>query len=169
MSCAPTPAGTWPDSPRSSTSSARGRPSPSTPGTPMSSRSERADAALLRRWGLPDPGDSEKTRGRVMVVGGSRRAPGAVLLAGEAALRVGAGRLGLVVPGSIDAQIGIAIPEAAIFALPERATAAIGQPARDELSGADAVLVGPGFDDPEQTRGTVLAVADCGIGCLVLD
>ncbi|SDG39074.1 NAD(P)H-hydrate dehydratase [Microbacterium pygmaeum] len=135
----------------------------------MSNRSERADAALLRRWGLPDPGDSKKTRGRVMVVGGSRRAPGAVLLAGEAALRVGAGRLGLVVPGSIDAQIGIAIPEAAIFALPERATAAIGQPARDELAGADAVLVGPGFDDPEQTRGTVLAVADCGIGCLVLD
>jgi ADP-dependent NAD(P)H-hydrate dehydratase len=135
----------------------------------MSSPSERITAAVLGAWGLPEPGRSKKSRGRVMVVGGSRRSPGAVLLAGEAALRVGAGRLGLVVPGSIDAQVGIAIPEAAIFPLPEHATDPIGLRARDELAEADAVLVGPGFDDPEQTRATLFAVAECAISCLVLD
>jgi ADP-dependent NAD(P)H-hydrate dehydratase len=139
----------------------------------MSSPSEPHAVAvtttLLREWGLPEPGRSKKARGRVMSVGGSRRSPGAVLLAGEAALRVGAGRLGLVVPGSIDAQVGIAIPEAAILALPEHATDPLGAPLRDELAAADAVLVGPGFDDPVQTRATLSAVADCDISCLVLD
>jgi hydroxyethylthiazole kinase-like uncharacterized protein yjeF len=135
----------------------------------MSSRSERVTAELLRAWGLPDPGNSKKTRGRVMVVGGSRRSPGAILLAGEAALRVGAGRLGLVVPLSIEAQIGVVIREAAIFALPERSSDPIEGHLRDELAAADAVLVGPGFDEPDETRATVEAVADAGVSCLVLD
>lgn len=135
----------------------------------MSSRSESVTPDLLREWGLPDPGNSKKTRGRVMVVGGSRRSPGAILLAGEAALRVGAGRLGLVVPGSIEAQIGVVIREAAIFSLPERATDPIEGHLRDELAASDAVLVGPGFDEPDETRATVEAVADAGVSCLVLD
>jgi len=135
----------------------------------MSSRSERVTPRRLRRWGLPDPGDSKKTRGRVMVVGGSRRSPGAALLAGEAALRVGAGRLGVVVPGSIDAWAAAALPEAAVFALPEDASDPIRGALRTELASADAVLVGPGFDDPDETRGTLVAVAGTGPACLVLD
>lgn len=135
----------------------------------MSSPAERVEVSLLREWGLPEPGESKKTRGRVMVVGGSRRSPGAVLLAGEAALRVGAGRLGLVAPASIEENLGFAIPEAAVFVLPETATDPIAEPARGELADADAVLVGPGFDDPEETTATLLAVADIGIAALVLD
>ena len=84
----------------------------------MSSPSEPVTPDLLRAWGLPDPGDSKKSRGRVMVVGGSRRSPGAVLLAGEAALRVGAGRLGWSSPRPIEGQLGAALPEAAVFAPP---------------------------------------------------
>lgn len=124
---------------------------------------------LLRRWSLPDPGDSKKSRGRVIVVGGSRRSPGAVLLAAEASLRVGAGRLGMVVPGSIDAQLGVALPEAAVFALPERATDALDAVVAEELGSADAVLVGPGFDDPDETRETLVRVAEADLRCLVLD
>ena len=135
----------------------------------MSSQSETVTPDLLREWGLPDPGNSKKTRGRVMVVGGSRRSPGAILLAGEAALRVGAGRLGLVVPLSIEAQIGVVIREAAVFALPEQATDPIEGHLRDELAAADAVLVGPGFDEPDETRATLEAVADSDVSCLVLD
>jgi len=135
----------------------------------MSSQSETVTPDLLRGWGLPDPGNSKKTRGRVMVVGGSRRSPGAILLAGEAALRVGAGRLGLVVPLSIEAQIGVVIREAAVFALPEQATDPIEGHLRDELAAADAVLVGPGFDEPDETRATLEAVADSDVSCLVLD
>lgn len=135
----------------------------------MSSPSETVTPEVLREWGMPDPGNSKKTRGRVMVVGGSRRSPGAILLAGEAALRVGAGRLGLVVPGSIEAQIGVVIREAAIFSLPEQATDRIDGHLRDELAAAGAVLVGPGFDEPDETRATLEAIADVGVACLVLD
>ncbi len=136
---------------------------------PDATRSEKVTAQLLQNWDLPDPGDSKKSRGRVIVVGGSRRSPGAVLLAGEAALRVGAGRLGLVVPASIDAQLGVVLPEAAVFALPERAADRLDAGVRDELDSADAVLLGPGFDDPDETRETLLRVVEADVRCLVLD
>ena len=135
----------------------------------MSSPSSTVDRQLLREWGLPDPGESKKSRGRVMVIGGSRRSPGALLLAGEAALRVGAGRLGLVAPASIEAQLGIALREAAVFTLPAEATDPLGRAVRDELESADSVLVGPGFDDAAETRDTLLAVADAQVAALVLD
>lgn len=135
----------------------------------MSSPSEEVGPDLLAAWGLPDPGDSKKSRGRVMVVGGSRRSPGAALLAGEAALRVGAGRLGLVVPASIEGQLGVMLPEAAVFSLPEHASAPLGGAVRDEIESADAVLLGPGFDDADETRATLVSVAEAGVGCLVLD
>lgn len=135
----------------------------------MSNPSETVTADVLRAWGLPDPGSSKKTRGRVIVVGGSRRTPGAVVLAGEAALRVGAGRLGVVVPGSVEAQLGAVMPEAAVFALPDEASDPMSEKVADELAAADAVLVGPGFDDPDETLATLRSVAACGIRCLVLD
>ena len=135
----------------------------------MSSPSETVTRDLLRGWGLPEMGESKKARGRVMVVGGSRRTPGAVVLAGEAALRVGAGRLGTVVPASVDAQLGGIIPEAAVFALPDDSRDPLDEGVRDDLASADAVLLGPGFDEPDETRHTLLAVADCDVACLVLD
>ena len=49
---------------------------------------------LLRSWALPShPEDSKIERGTTVVIGGTSAMAGAVLLAGEAALRVGAGRL----------------------------------------------------------------------------
>ncbi|HWT71072.1 MAG TPA: NAD(P)H-hydrate dehydratase, partial [Oxalicibacterium sp.] len=49
------------------------------------------DAALLRSWPLPvhAPDDDKEARGQVLVIGGSRETPGAVLLAATAALRAG--------------------------------------------------------------------------------
>ena len=135
----------------------------------MSNPAERVTPALLREWGLPDPGDSKKARGEVMVVGGSRSSPGGALLAGEAALRVGAGRVALAVPRSIDAQIGVGIPEAGIYALPDDANEPLEGRLRSHLSSADAVLVGPGFDDGDETRATLMAVADTRPQLLVLD
>lgn len=135
----------------------------------MSNRSEQVTAAVLRAWGLPDPGDSKKTRGEVMIFAGSRSAPGAALLAGEAALRVGAGRVGLAVPPSIDVHIGVALPEAGVFALPEDPSGPLPGRLREHVASADAVLVGPGFDDPDQTRATLLAVAGAQPSLLVVD
>src|SRR3546814_17510169 len=91
------------------------------------------------------------------------------MLAGEATLRVGAGRLGVFAPGSIDAQLGAVLPEAAIYALPDRASDPFDDAAREKIASADAVLVGPGFDDAGETHDTLLAVADAAPRCLVLD
>ena len=135
----------------------------------MSSPSRQVTPALLREWGLPDPGDSKKERGQVVVIGGSRSSPGGAILAGEAALRVGAGRIVLAVPRSIDAHIGIAIAEAGIYALPDVATDPFDGKLRDHVTSADAVLVGPGFDDADETRATLVAVADVRPKLLVLD
>jgi hydroxyethylthiazole kinase-like uncharacterized protein yjeF len=135
----------------------------------MSSPSEDVGPELLRKWGLPDPGESKKTRGSVMVVGGSLRTPGAIALAGEASLRVGAGRLGMLVPETIQGRLGVAVPESAVFALPADADEPFSDSVRSELESADAVLVGPGFDDPDETRATLLAIADIGVAALVLD
>lgn len=135
----------------------------------MSNPPEPVTPAVLKSWGLPDPGDSKKARGDVVVVGGSRSAPGAAILAGEAALRVGAGRVALAVPRSIDAQVGIALPEAGVMSLPAHADEPFDDELRERIATADAVLVGPGFDDPDQTRATLLSVADSAPARLVLD
>lgn len=135
----------------------------------MSNRPEPVTESLLRGWGLPDPGDSKKSRGDLVVVGGSRTSPGAVLLAGEAALRVGAGRVALAVPQSIDAHVGIALPEAGIVALPDDADDPLEGELAERIAAADAVLLGPGFSDAAETRATLLAVAAVGPRLLVLD
>lgn len=112
--------------------------------------------ALLRSWPLPDREGDKDARGAVLVVGGARATPGAAMLAGLAALRVGAGRLTLAVASSVGVGVAVALPETGVLALPETATGSVrGAPADvlgDELGRADVVLVGPGLDDPDGTR-----------------
>jgi ADP-dependent NAD(P)H-hydrate dehydratase len=109
---------------------------------------------VLRRLPLPAAGESKYERGQVLVVGGARRSPGAAMLAGTAALRVGAGRLTLAVGSSVAAQVAVAIPECGVIELEETsdghvAGASIDEAAAD-LQQADAVLVGPGLDDADE-------------------
>jgi ADP-dependent NAD(P)H-hydrate dehydratase len=125
--------------------------------------------ALLAEWSLPDPGSDKKARGDVVVVGGSRRTPGGVTLAAEAALRVGAGRIAAVVPRSIDAQLGAVLPEAAIHALPDDASEPLADAEAAAVAGAGAVLVGPGFDDIDETEQTLRAVGRARAPRLILD
>lgn len=109
--------------------------------------------ALLRRWPLPQPGfDGDKeVRGHVLVVAGSAEMPGAAILAGEAALRAGAGKLCIATAASVAPQVGAMIPGARVIGLGE--TTAHGFQADSarrlgELAGkADALLVGPGMQD----------------------
>jgi len=120
----------------------------------MSSRAEHIDPAALRAWPLPDPGDSKYGRGQVLIVGGTRRSPGAAILAGVASLRVGAGRLGLAVGDSVAVAIATQVPEGAVMGLPETSAGTIDgsclSAASADLADADAVLVGPGLDDPDE-------------------
>lgn len=129
---------------------------------------EQVTLELLRAWGLPDAGGSKKSRGQVVVVGGSPRSPGAVLLSSEAALRVGAGRVGIAAPAAIAPHLGPAMPEVGVYDLPA-GSGPLDDALRSALESADAVLLGPGFDDPDATRAALRSVADAEIDRLVLD
>jgi ADP-dependent NAD(P)H-hydrate dehydratase len=116
-----------------------------------SKRPVAVTSALLRRWPLPRPGEAgDKTdRGVAMVVGGSAETPGALLLAGMAALRVGAGKVQLAAPRSTVASLGAALPEARVFSLPESGDGFLdrrsGGRAGECAQNADALLIGPGM------------------------
>jgi ADP-dependent NAD(P)H-hydrate dehydratase len=111
---------------------------------------------LLRDWPLPDPQGSKEARGTVLVVGGSRTTPGAVLLAGVAALRAGAGRLQLAVTESTATALSIAVPEAKVVGLPETDRGSVRGDVPDHLlelaAEADVLLIGPGLDDVDETQ-----------------
>src|SRR3954453_18122357 len=76
-------------------------------------------AQALRDWPLPQPRGDKRSRGQLLVIGGGRTTPGAAMLAGLAALRVGAGVLTLAVADSVAAAVAAAVPEAGVLWLPE--------------------------------------------------
>jgi ADP-dependent NAD(P)H-hydrate dehydratase len=111
------------------------------------------NAALLRRWPLPQPGfDGDKeARGHVLVVAGSAEMPGAAILASEAALRAGAGKLTIATAASVAAHVGSRIPEARVISLgetPGHGFQADSARRLGELAEkTDALLLGPGMQD----------------------
>ena len=115
-----------------------------------SPQSRKVTRSLLDRTPLPQPGaDSDKeARGRVLVVGGEAALPGAVLLAGIAALRAGAGKLQLASVASIATHIGVAIPESLSISLRETGSGTIhpgeAKVLREYVAHTDALLIGPG-------------------------
>jgi hydroxyethylthiazole kinase-like uncharacterized protein yjeF len=117
---------------------------------------------LLRGWRLPEPEEEgdKHARGTVLVVGGAASTPGAVLLAGLAALRVGAGRLQLATVQASQTALGVTIPEAAVLGLPASASGSLAPSAAEECAlaaeSAAVVLVGPGLLDKEEA-GELLA------------
>lgn len=124
---------------------------------PSESDCQAVARRMLRDWPLPQPDeDADKEgRGRVLVVGGSREVPGGALLAGNAALRAGAGKLRMATGESITLPLGIALPEARVFSVPETASGAIDPSAAEALANyandVQATLIGPGMVDAEAT------------------
>lgn len=121
----------------------------------MSTRAELITPALLRGWQVPRDAEGKDDRGTVLVIGGARRTPGAALLAGRTALRVGAGRLTLAVAGSVAVASAVALPECGAVGLPEVDGRIDGAQApavlAEDLAAADVVVVGPGLDNAEDT------------------
>lgn len=129
---------------------------------------------LLREWPLPELGSSKYDRGSLLVVGGSAATPGAVMLAGLAALRVGGGRLTLAVGGSVAGHVATAVPEAGVVALPQSPNGSVRDDAVDAIAdlvdGADAVVMGPGLDDIDASTAMVEQLAEIsGSTIVVLD
>ena len=91
-----------------------------------------------------------------MVIGGAADVPGALVLSGIAALRVGAGKLRLAGPRSAMTAIGVTVPEARVIGLPETGEGVLdrrsGSRAAD-VANAEAILIGPGMLNEEAIRG----------------
>jgi ADP-dependent NAD(P)H-hydrate dehydratase len=98
-------------------------------------------------------GTTKNSRGRVLAIGGSRMVPGALRLTGEAALRVGAGKLQMATVAAAALHLGLLVPEAASIALPEDDDGEIGEGAgpalATSLKACDALVIGPGIGTPD--------------------
>ena len=131
---------------------------------------------VLQAWPLPQPGETggKESRGRILIIAGSAEVPGAARLAGEAALRAGAGKLAIATVASAAMQLAIAVPEARVIALPETARGGIAPPGFEALqeaaAKAQAIVIGPGMQDEEATCGLVRMLLRGGMDAhLVLD
>lgn len=126
---------------------------------------------LLRGWPLPLPDDSgsKHDRGTVLVVGGAVSTPGAVLLAGLAALRAGAGRLQVATVHETAVQLGIALPEAMVDGHPSDPSGSLAPGCELDLR-CDALLLGPGLLAGQAARSLLEEVVPAARECaLVLD
>ena len=99
---------------------------------------------LLPDRPLPAVSGDKRTRGTVMIVGGDATCPGGAVLAGMSALRVGGGRVQLVVHPAVAPAVGAAFPEAFVIGW-DHGEARVPEPVVERLGSADAVLVGPGL------------------------
>jgi len=134
---------------------------------------QRVTAELLRDWPLPEPGSDKESRGVVLVVGGNRGTPGAVILSGEASLRVGGGKLQVATAEHNAAEVARALPEALVAGLAEDHSGDIASRAGEEivsLGRAAAVsLLGPGLLDPDSAAELLAEVVPRLEGPVVVD
>lgn len=112
------------------------------------------------------------TRGSVLVVGGSRRFPGAAIMAARAAARMGAGYVTLAMPASAAGVAQAHLLEIPVVALPEDADGVVTAEAVDVVlklaERSSAVLVGPGMRVSSGSSALVSALL--GTSCpLVID
>lgn len=130
----------------------------------------------LRENPLPSlkPTGSKEDRGRVLLIGGTRRTSGAVSLAAIAALRAGAGKVQVGTSRSAVALAAPQLPEALLVDLPEdregepdgRGLAAL----RGLAQRADALCIGPGLMDAKAARRILEALVPVAPGATwVLD
>jgi ADP-dependent NAD(P)H-hydrate dehydratase len=110
----------------------------------------KLDRAALRAHPLPPVIDGDKaSKGRILVIAGSREVPGAAILTATAAMRAGAGKLRIATVESIAVLVGIAMPEAMVIGLPEDEEGGFARAAvrslAEQARQVDAVIAGPGL------------------------
>jgi len=112
------------------------------------------DRAALEAFPLPAVEASDKdSRGRILIIAGSREVPGAGLLSATAAMRAGAGKLKIATVESIAPMLGIAMPEAMVVGLTEHRDGGFALSAASDIAelakSADAIVAGPGMTEGE--------------------
>jgi ADP-dependent NAD(P)H-hydrate dehydratase len=109
----------------------------------------KLDRHALEQHPLPPVIDGGKeTKGRILIVAGSRSVPGAALLSAIAAMRAGAGKLKIATVESAAMALGVAMPEAMVIGIPEANDGGFAGGAVDQIADlaheVDAVVAGPG-------------------------
>lgn len=108
----------------------------------------KLDSDALERHPLPPVIDGDKeTKGRILIVAGSREVPGPALLCATAAMRAGAGKLRIATVESAAMPLAVAMPEAMVSGLSED-DGGFGAGAADPIARAareaDGIVAGPG-------------------------
>lgn len=114
-------------------------------------RGTSLDRTALNKRPLPPVIDGDKeSKGRILIVAGSRQVPGAALLSALSAMRSGAGKLRIATATSVASDIAVAMPEAYVVSLAEHRDGGLARSAlkvlAEEASHADAVVAGPGME-----------------------
>jgi NAD(P)H-hydrate repair Nnr-like enzyme with NAD(P)H-hydrate dehydratase domain len=123
---------------------------------------KKVDVDLLKTMPLPNWNDetSKASRGKLLIIGGSRRLPGAIILAARAALRIGCGTVRAAVPASIAVQIGAAVPELMVLPVQETLQGTIAANSaskllKEQMKACSAIVLGPGIDEDKDTEKAV--------------
>lgn len=123
---------------------------------------ELASPVHLRDW-LPLPGDAihKGSRGRVLVIAGSRGMAGAAALSVRGALRAGAGLVTSAVPACVQEVVAGLLPESMSVGLPDEGGMLAAHAAdlvHTLAQGAGAVAIGPGLGRSMGSREAVRAI-----------
>src|SRR5687768_2157733 len=89
--------------------------------TLQESNASEINIEILRSLPLPQYSDDSNKAdyGKLLIIAGSRRLPGAAILCARAALRSGCGTVRVACPESIAVSIGAQVPELMVIPLPE--------------------------------------------------
>jgi hydroxyethylthiazole kinase-like uncharacterized protein yjeF len=126
----------------------------------------KLDRAALDAHPLPRVVDGDKeTKGRILIIAGSRDVPGAALLTATAAMRAGAGKLRIATVESAAMALAMAMPEAMVIGLAEASDGGFDRPAIHRIgelaATADAVVAGPGVQSNVACPPIASALLDC--------
>jgi ADP-dependent NAD(P)H-hydrate dehydratase len=124
------------------------------------------DRTALEEYPLPPVVDGDKeTKGRILIVAGSRDVPGAAFLAAMAAMRAGAGKLRIATVESAAMPLALAMPEAMVAGVPQAVDGGFADEAVErigEMAGdVDAVVGGPGVKRSGTCRLLTKVLLDC--------
>lgn len=123
-------------------------------------------SALHRRRETTHKGDY----GRVLIVGGSRGKTGAAIMAGEAALRSGAGLVTVATPASCLPIVAASMPELMTEPLEETPEGTIADlPIAPVLAGKTVLGVGPGLGTSSETHAFTRSLVDSAEVPVVID
>lgn len=122
----------------------------------------RCDRSELRQWLPPRRRTGHKgDHGHVLLVGGNRGLTGAILLAGRAALRAGAGLVTVATRDSHAALLAAAQPDLMVRGVESAADLAV------LLERADVVAVGPGLGTDDWSRAMFELAVSAGLPAVV--